>query len=610
MGEIVTSLHGREIGLDAAGQLVVRNGIVGLGAAIPKLAGDNTTDDWKALQDAITNVGAAGGGVVILPGDATYRVTQTITMANNVVLRGMGGSKPAINLVSSTVARLFNFTGITGAGIEDLALNGAAASNSGSFVVLSSATNNRIIRCDFTSGTDNTNVGSVVISGTSSGNIIEDCTSTSCQGTAFGITGSNAKNNVIRRCAITGSTGFGIRIGESASGNLVSQVRTTSNGIELVGIATGAFANRIEGCHAEGCGDNGISVSGDYNAVVGNVCQGNLNAGIGIWGSYNTIAGNVCRNNRTGGLTTWAGIWVQANYGGRGSYNSIVGNVCDDSQAVPTQAYGVRIQDGGYTAWANGQSIAATGVYRYYGLNLYVSASTGTTGATPPTHTTGSASDGTVSWTYVSSWLIAARPEGNTTVGNTLGRAVTATYSDAYAAADNSVIDGTVDAVLRDTKLLIGSATPITYTSANGVQVSAGTGSPGINLETTSSSSVAAITAGLSDAQKGRLEYSFTNNVWDVYVNGSQVYRAGATNFRAATDNAIDLGTSSQRFKIGYLYSLNMGSGACTISTGSGTPEGAVTAPVGSLYLNTAGGASTTLYVKTSGAGNTGWTAK
>jgi len=42
----------------------------------------------------------------------------------------------------------------------------------------------------------------------------------------------------------------------------------------------------------------------------------------------------------------------------------------------------------------------------------------------------------------------------------------------------------------------------------------------------------------------------------------------------------------------------------------SGTPEGAVTAAVGTLYLRTDGGAATTLYVKESGAGNTGWVAK
>lgn len=44
--------------------------------------------------------------------------------------------------------------------------------------------------------------------------------------------------------------------------------------------------------------------------------------------------------------------------------------------------------------------------------------------------------------------------------------------------------------------------------------------------------------------------------------------------------------------------------------TGTGTPESAVTAPVGTLYLRTDGGASTTLYIKESGTGNTGWVAK
>lgn len=44
--------------------------------------------------------------------------------------------------------------------------------------------------------------------------------------------------------------------------------------------------------------------------------------------------------------------------------------------------------------------------------------------------------------------------------------------------------------------------------------------------------------------------------------------------------------------------------------TGSGTPEGAVTADVGSLYTRSNGGANTTLYIKESGTGNTGWVAK
>lgn len=50
--------------------------------------------------------------------------------------------------------------------------------------------------------------------------------------------------------------------------------------------------------------------------------------------------------------------------------------------------------------------------------------------------------------------------------------------------------------------------------------------------------------------------------------------------------------------------------GMARISAGSGTPEGAVALPVGSMFLRTDGGASTTLYVKESGTGNTGWVAK
>jgi hypothetical protein len=43
---------------------------------------------------------------------------------------------------------------------------------------------------------------------------------------------------------------------------------------------------------------------------------------------------------------------------------------------------------------------------------------------------------------------------------------------------------------------------------------------------------------------------------------------------------------------------------------GYGSPQGVVTANIGSLYLNSSGGANTTLYVKETGSGNTGWVAK
>lgn len=43
---------------------------------------------------------------------------------------------------------------------------------------------------------------------------------------------------------------------------------------------------------------------------------------------------------------------------------------------------------------------------------------------------------------------------------------------------------------------------------------------------------------------------------------------------------------------------------------GAGSPEAVVTAAVGAIYRRTDGGAGTTLYVKESGTGNTGWIGK
>lgn len=51
--------------------------------------------------------------------------------------------------------------------------------------------------------------------------------------------------------------------------------------------------------------------------------------------------------------------------------------------------------------WVTGESVTS-GDYRFYNGNYYTASTTGTTGATPPTHTTGSVTDGTITWAYYS----------------------------------------------------------------------------------------------------------------------------------------------------------------------------------------------------------------
>ena len=81
-----------------------------------------------------------------------------------------------------------------------------------------------------------------------------------------------------------------------------------------------------------------------------------------------------------------------------------------------------------------------------------------------------------------------------------------------------------------------------------------------------------------------------------------QVYSVG--------ENVAGSGASVKRrfFRIG--HGATSGVNVIGMFYGQGTPEGSVTANIGSVYFRTDGGATTTLYVKTSGTSNTGWTPK
>lgn len=102
---------------------------------------------------------------------------------------------------------------------------------------------------------------------------------------------------------------------------------------------------------------------------------------------------------------------------------------------------------------------------------------------------------------------------------------------------------------------------------------------------------------------------------WRAAVSSSSVRNQDVLDITAGgivpvTDVTFTVGTAALRWLAGYFRDIFFGDGTRSITSGAGSPEGVITAPIGSLYTNTAGGASTTLYVKTSGAGNTGWTAK
>lgn len=80
--------------------------------------------------------------------------------------------------------------------------------------------------------------------------------------------------------------------------------------------------------------------------------------------------------------------------------------------------------------------------------------------------------------------------------------------------------------------------------------------------------------------------------------------------FQPAVDNTYDVGAAAKRWKDFYAVKSHL-TGSATVfdSGGAGTPEGAITAGIGSTYRRTNGSTGTTLYIKESGTGNTGWVA-
>lgn len=119
-----------------------------------------------------------------------------------------------------------------------------------------------------------------------------------------------------------------------------------------------------------------------------------------------------------------------------------------------------------------------------------------------------------------------------------------------------------------------------------------------------------------------------TANTVDNSVFVSGLDGIGYTNFNSGTTGKVSgiypaTVLNSGSFRYGARFSDVTCTGAVTAGAngfinygsivwyaGGGSPEGVVSAPVGSLYSRTDGGAGTSFYVKQSGSGNTGWVGK
>lgn len=388
----------------------------------------NLLDFWEAIDtnwDNAMDRALAGAGTtprtIVIPrnGDVPYDFSKMFSLPSNIHIKGKDG-RPTLRTVGNG-QRIFVTSGTVGGSIRDLIIDGQKDSKGGSHRLINisggfgweienlylknstqclqiddGSTHCKVTGCDF----EDIDVHGIVVSGE---------TTQFCEFT----------HNRIKRCL------FGILFTNGTNRHLAAFNKTDENRIELIGVTFLCTWIRIIGNNAQGCGDNGISVTGRYCLVAANTCQFNDHSGIGVYGGFNTIVGNVLMNNGQRFLVDgWNGdgINVSFSWGGIAYANMIYANVCGDTQEIKTQRSGIGLSGNGYSQWAPGQSVNVNDAtkYRYYGLNIYYAASSGTTGDTPPTHTEGTASDGSVNWTYIATAEPALGSSRNWLSGNNL----------------------------------------------------------------------------------------------------------------------------------------------------------------------------------------------
>jgi hypothetical protein len=122
-------------------------------------------------------------------------------------------------------------------------------------------------------------------------------------------------------------------------------------------------------------------------------------------------------------------------------------------------------------------------------------------------------------------------------------------------------------------------------------------------------------TAGSSVLTSGRVPYAtagglLTDNANLTYNSATALNIANTTSSTSATTGSLTIGNGTAATNVG-IGGGNVTAGAlitgANLRSGTGSPEGVVTAPVGTVFERTDGSTGTTLYIKETGAGNTGW---
>lgn len=543
----------------------------------------NTT----ALETILVAILAAGGGTIYVP-PGTFLLSEGSLLATvclqlgataaNITIRGAGRGVSVLKLKDSGASHLINMDGASNITICDLTLDGNRANNT--------TTSWHGIRTG-TSGVTGLTVERVSIKNT--------------RGYGLGLQGGDKKRVRIIDVDVqdTGADGCDFKntsdnnediviVGYSArrwglDGTLTEQAGIDCRGpCKLFGIwcsegpADGHYIRFREGETAD------ASLGGHYSTLSGFVCEGNSGTtSIGVY-----VPAHDC--DISGGYASDCLIGVLL-HGERNVAHGITVNSCDDeSFQVNLTGENCRITDcHSLSATGSGFRIRAPRV-KLTGCSSGLDTVSGivTESAATDLQVTGFDVEGT----------------GGTMVGIDI------------TSADATVIGGSATGCFRGYSS-VGARTKFIGVSArsntdDGILVGVGSDDSLVSGCTATSNTDDGI---VLRADRCRV---FGNTITSNSGTGLDII-AGADNNRidgnyfASNGTAMGDAGSGNRFGL-----LNDGLSSPYLNTtivylaGTGSPEGVHAAPVGSQFARTDGGAVTSLYIKESGTGNTGWVAK
>lgn len=319
---------------------------------------DGVSDCATAINDALSEIGLAGGGVLFLRA-GTYILNDRLSPPSNTVIQGVPNETTikttATSLASS--AQIIRWTSVSNVGLRDIIVDGNASAltlflnNVQLFDVQNALIEN--VRFQNMKGIGvlaSTNIRNLRVAGCE----FVDCGVFPTFGPGGGrqalafveTTVGNSYNNSVVDCSFSNVGLDSIAFQQQVRG-VVANNRATSVGAGLVYVYQSKFVT-VTGnvCRSGATGAspyaNGIDCAGSESvSIVGNTMYENGGCGILVSRSDNvSVAGNVCiNNNQDASSVHRAGIVVGADC----DYVAITGNVCTDNQGVKTQQYGLVI---------------------------------------------------------------------------------------------------------------------------------------------------------------------------------------------------------------------------------------------------------------------------